>query len=646
MRAHGRRVLGTVAAVTMTLGALVATGGTAGAAGPAEVPGFSVSPGTLDFGDQTVGAASAPRAVTVDVPAGWSLADFQVAGGDAGDFDADDAQFQACASTPGPTKCTIDVTFTPGGTGSRAAKATLDLSPTPGGGGGPSESVQLDGKGVSPGDDPGLSGFSVSPGTLSFGDQPVGATSAPKTVTVDIPAGWSLIGFEVADGNVGDFDGVDAQVQACGNTPGPTQCAIGVTFTPGGTGSRAATGTFQIGPTPGGGGAQGKSVHLEGNGVSPGVGGAPGSVTPTTLDFGDVAVGAQPPAISYVTLSVPAGFEFVSEGVEGGGGQFHTDDASFDACWQKPGPLACHLGFTFSPGGTGVQTATANVDISPIGGGDAQDFFVTLRGTGVRAPGADDFSVSPTTVNFGSVPMVPTPPPSATATLNVPAGLELAGFGISGPDDEDFTVDLTSATGCVGVPGPVTCTANFTFSPKATGARSAAVTLDATPAGGGPAQDLSVTLQGTGVANPNFTVTPQPLDFFGVPLNANPPSVQYVTINIPEGWAFSDNGIDHPGGFGLDLNSWENCLGRRGPATCPIGFTFSPTVLGPQSATGIIAWAPVGGGLAQNVSFPLQGTGVAPGIGDPPSARPPGGGTPVLPALPAEALAAAPRFTG
>jgi hypothetical protein len=69
-------------------------------------------------------------------------------------------------------------------------------------------------------------------------------------------------------------------------------------------------------------------------------------------------------------------------------------------------------------------------------------------------------------------------------------------------------------------------------------------------------------------------------------------------------------------------------------------------VLGPQSATGVITWGPVGGGFDQNVSFPLQGTGVAPGLGDPPGARPPGGGTPVPPALPAEALARAPRFTG
>ena len=119
-----------------------------------------------------------------------------------------------------------------------------------------------------------------------------------------------------------------------------------------------------------------------------------------------------------------------------------------------------------------------------------------------------------------------------------------------------------------------------------------------------------------------------------------------MTINIPDGWAFSIDGVDDPGGFGLDINSGENCLGRRGPATCQLGFTFSPTVLGPQSATGNIAWSPVGGGFDQNVSFPLQGTGVAPGLGEPPGARPPVGSPPVLPALPADALAGRPRFTG
>ena len=99
-------------------------------------------------------------------------------------------------------------------------------------------------------------------------------------------------------------------------------------------------------------------------------------------------------------------------------------------------------------------------------------------------------SSTPTNLNFGSVPLVPTPPPTATATLTIPAGLELVAFGLGGTNIGDFTVDVTSTTGCLGVPGPVTCTANFTFSPTATGARSAVGSFAIDQAGGGPAQDL------------------------------------------------------------------------------------------------------------------------------------------------------------
>ena len=377
MRAHGRRVLGMVAATAMALGALVGSGTAAGAAdGPGDVD-FAVNPSAgLDFGTQQLGHESEEQHFDVVVPPGWTLDDIdtQAGTGNLDDWQLDIPSFHEC--DPGPTSCAIGYSFVPSRVGAESATALFEFLKN-----GTSDvyeriSRPLAGAGAL--EDPGTSGFSVSPGTLSFGDQPVGTTSAPKTVTVEVPAGYSLGDFGIGGDDVGDFDFDGTQVQACENTPGPTQCVIGVTFTPGGTGSRSAEATLDIGPTPGGGTSASKTIKFEGKGVSPGVGGSEGSVTPTTLDFGDVPVGAQPPAISYVTLNVPAGFEFVSEGVGGGGGQFHADDASFDACWQKPGPLACHLGFTFSPGGTGVQTATANVDIAPVGGGDTQDFLVTL----------------------------------------------------------------------------------------------------------------------------------------------------------------------------------------------------------------------------------------------------------------------------
>ena len=262
MRAHRRRVLGMVAAVTTALGALVGAGGGAGAA---EVSGFSVSPSTVAFGDQTVGTTSAPQTVTVDVPAGWELADFGVTGSEGGDFDAEDAAFQACAVTPGPTQCSIPVTFTPGGTGSRSAKATLDISPTPnGGGGGPSKTITLKGKGLAP--SVGDPDFSVSPTTFDYGNVPVKAHST-AIFTLDVPAGFQLTGAGVGGGDDEDFAIDDASFDACLRQPGPRQCSIGVVFTPDGTGPRSTTADFAAGPV-GGGDDVNVFTQLSGTGIA------------------------------------------------------------------------------------------------------------------------------------------------------------------------------------------------------------------------------------------------------------------------------------------------------------------------------------------------------------------------------------------
>ena len=645
MRAHGRRVLGLAAAVATALGAVVGAGSAAAAAEDPGDVGFSVTPTAgLQFGNVQVAHSSDELRFDVSVPAGWTLdgVDTQAGTGNLDDFQLDVPSFHDCAARSAPALCSIGYSFVPSRVGAESATAEFEFLQN-----GTADVIQrvsrsLSGTGIAPG--PGASGFSVSPSTLDFGDQPVGVESAPKIVTVDVPAGWSLAGFGVG-GN--EFAADDAAVQAGENTPGPTQCAIGVTFTPGGTGSRSAGAEVSITPTPGGG-AENKSISFKGTGV----GDTDFSVSPASLDFGDVNIGSTSTPRT-VTVDVPAGWSLAGFGV--GGSEFVADDAAVQACENTPGPTQCAIGVAFTPGGAGSRSASAEISITPTPGGGARNKNISFRGKGVSpGVGGSGYSVSPTTVNFGDVELVPTPPPTASVTLNVPEGLELDAFGTGGADADDFTVDVTSPTGCLDVPGPVTCQAVFTFSPRATGSRTAVANFDATPVGGGPAQDVFVTLQGTGVANPDFTVVPSPLDFFAVPLNADPPALQYVTINIPAGYEFLDSGVDNPGGFGADLASYTACLEQQGPSTCRIGFTFSPTVLGPQSATGLISWGPVGGGLAQNVSFPLQGTGVRPGPGGPGLGTPPGAGpatggatpSPPAPATPAQPLAATPRFTG
>ncbi len=87
---------------------------------------------------------------------------------------------------------------------------------------------------------PSAPAVSLSPTSLSFGDQQVGTTSAEKTVTLTNSGTASLTinSIDIGGTNKGDF----AQTRLIPNSLAPgASCTIGVTFTPSDTGSRDAS---------------------------------------------------------------------------------------------------------------------------------------------------------------------------------------------------------------------------------------------------------------------------------------------------------------------------------------------------------------------------------------------------------------------
>ena len=120
----------------------------------------------------------------------------------------------------------------------------------------------------------------LSPRTLTFGDQPIGVTSAPKNVTLTNTGNQplSISNIAVTGTNSGDF----AQTNNCGSTVQPdTPCTLTVTFTPKATGTRSAvlTITDNAAGSPHG-------VLLTGTGGVPA-----GTLTPASLTFASQAVG-------------------------------------------------------------------------------------------------------------------------------------------------------------------------------------------------------------------------------------------------------------------------------------------------------------------------------------------------------------------
>src|SRR4030095_12516355 len=76
----------------------------------------------------------------------------------------------------------------------------------------------------------------LSPASLNFGNQSVGSTSAPQTVTVTNSGSPALTINNIS--TTGDF----AQSNACGNSLGANaSCTVAVSFTPTASGSRTGS---------------------------------------------------------------------------------------------------------------------------------------------------------------------------------------------------------------------------------------------------------------------------------------------------------------------------------------------------------------------------------------------------------------------
>jgi phospholipase C len=224
-------------------------------------PQVSLSPPSLSFPDQPVNTTSEPQKIALT---NTGTADLTIASIAA---DGDFAQTNTCGPSVAPGgSCDIDVTFTPTAEGFRNGSITItdnaDNSP---------QQAPLSGTGivVAP-------IVSLSPPSLTFGDQPVNTSSAPQQITVNNVGNADLvIASIVAEG---DF----SQVNNCGTGLAPGgSCTIDVTFTPTAEGPRngSVTITDNAADSP-------QSAGLSGNGTVAGA-----SLSPPSLEFGDQAVG-------------------------------------------------------------------------------------------------------------------------------------------------------------------------------------------------------------------------------------------------------------------------------------------------------------------------------------------------------------------
>jgi hypothetical protein len=201
------------------------------------------SSGNLGFGSVVAGVTSAPKTITLTnasplLPV--AIGSIALAGGDFA------ATNDCGGSVPPSGTCTITVTFTPTAPGPRTGTVTVVSNAT-----NSPRTLNLSGTGTLP--------LSLSPSSLSFGNQAVNTTSAPRTVI--LTNGSPLLPIPVTGLTLtGDF----SQTNDCGTSiPAGGNCTVSVTFRPTASGNRTGQLTVTSGATT----TSPARVNLSGRGI-------------------------------------------------------------------------------------------------------------------------------------------------------------------------------------------------------------------------------------------------------------------------------------------------------------------------------------------------------------------------------------------
>jgi hypothetical protein len=538
--------------------------------GTGVAPAVALSTTSLTFANQNVGTASTAQGVTLtnSGTGPLTLSSIAVTGTNTKDF----GQTNSCGAGIGPgTTCTINVTFSPTATGARSASVTVTDSAA-----GSPQGITVAGTGMAP-------VTSFSPINVSFASQPIGATSTPQTITLTNvgSADLTISSLTITGTNSGDF----AQTNNCGTgVAAGASCTVSVTFTPRINGAESASLSMADNAA-----GSPQTVSLTGTGVAPVV-----SLAPSSVPFGNQLVGttSTPQSVTLqnsgtAPLTITS---MVTTGTNSG------DFAQTNTCGNGVAAGAsCTISVTFAPTINGAESASFSMVDNAAGSPQA----INLTGTGV----APAVTLSTTSLTFTNQNVGTNSAAQGLTLTNSGTGaLTLTSIAITGPNSGDFV--QTSTCGASIGPG-TSCTINVTFSPSATGTRSASVIV--TDSAVGSPQTVSAT--GTGIA-PGVSLAPVSIPF-GNQLLGTTSTPQSVTLQDSGSAPLTIASIAITGGNSGDFVQTNTCGSSvAAGASCTISVVFTPSVNGAESASLSIA----DNAASSPQSVTLAGTGVAPTV--------------------------------
>ena len=545
--------------------------------GAVEFPELALSPSQFNFGNQPVLTTSGAQVFTLaNPPAGLTVTGITITltGANAAEFTV--AGTTCGSSLTAGAQCTISVTFTPRLLGPKTA--TLTVTDSEG-----TQTATLTGTGTGP-------LYSVTPGSLSFPNTVVNTVSAPQqltvrnnqttsmTVTADALGGLFGTQYAIATGTTCLVNAVVAS----GGT-----CVINVTFNP-----RTFLGVGGIRPATLSLTAAGltTTVPLTGTAilfpvdVTPkgffGINGALPIFPNTQIGQASVAGIAtlsnyQSTPVTVLAITMPSQFQIVS-----GASTTCTSGYVLPPAAANGTPSTCTVAVEFGPNAQNlffgfnfpwIQNATFT-----LSGSGGVNPTLTLMGTALRSAISGSTAFSSQLVNTTSASHV------FTYTNSGGVAITLTGVTLGGTSAANYTIvsNTCSGAGTNPVAAGGTCQVGVTWSPTATGNRTATLTF--TDSLG----IQSVGLTGTGVV-PTFSGA---TSFGNVLVGSSVAQTITLTNNASAGSATitavpTVSGTDFTIVAGTGTTCVSGAVLAAGGGSCTFRLQFAPASVSSKSAT-------------------------------------------------------------
>ncbi|PYV29263.1 MAG: hypothetical protein DMG22_23445, partial [Acidobacteria bacterium] len=331
----------------------------------------SLSATSLSFATQTVGTTSPQQQITVSNNGSLTLTitGVPITGANPSDFSLTTNCVNNVLSQG--QSCNVQMTFAPTASGTRTATLSVAADSS----GSPPQTVSLTGNGVQP-------VVTLSPTSLSFGNQQTGTSSSPQGVTLSNTGNTELnnLVISITGTNADQF----LQSNNCGGSVAAgSTCTINATFNPNATGSMTAAVTFQDNAS-----NSPQTVPLAGTGFSSQV-----NLSPVTVPFSSQQVGTTS-ASQTLTLSNPTGAAVTISSIAITGAN-PSDFGQTNNCGTSIAVGAnCTINVTFTPSVASSESATLQVSDSATNSPQT----ASLTGTGFTTTAG----LTPTSLTFAS----------------------------------------------------------------------------------------------------------------------------------------------------------------------------------------------------------------------------------------------------